>query len=188
MSRHQRAPDRIAWLASFATLFALLAGAPSCAVASTSFDHFTTSFELLGQHKDVACEACHVGGLFKGTPHDCASCHATGSRIGATAKPANHILSSNDCSACHTPSGWKPVAMFNHIGMIGTCSSCHNNVQTIGKPATHIPTTLDCGSCHLPTLPWKTANFTHPGITGGCATCHNGVQAPGKPATHLPTT
>ena len=78
--------------------------------------------------------------------------------------------------------------MFNHVGVIGNCSSCHNNVQTVGKPQTHIPTTLDCGSCHLPTLPWKAANFTHAGVTGNCATCHNGVQAPGKPATHLPTT
>jgi Cytochrome c7 and related cytochrome c len=179
------------WLRATLLAFACFVGPLAFGAPAPAFDHFTTSFELTGQHKDVACEACHVGGIFKGTPHECVSCHMTGSRIGATAKPTTHILSSNDCAACHSPSGWKPVARFNHLAVLGSCSSCHNNVQTVGKTATHIPTTEDCGNCHLPTVPWQRASFAHTGITGDCARCHNGVQAPGKPTTpvaHLPTT
>ena len=78
-----------AWLRLPLLAFALVFAAAAGAGPASSFDHFTTSFELLGQHKDVACEACHVGGIFKGTPHECVSCHMTGSRIGATAKPTN---------------------------------------------------------------------------------------------------
>jgi hypothetical protein len=167
----------LAWLAP-----APVAGAPS------GFDHYSTGFELIGQHELVPCEGCHVGGIFKGTPHDCASCHTAGARFGATAKPTNHILSSNDCSLCHTPFGWRPVAMFDHTHIMGTCASCHDNVQTKGKPSNHIPTTQDCSSCHLLSLPWAAANFTHAGVTGNCASCHDGVHAPGKPANHLPTT
>jgi hypothetical protein len=166
----------------------VLALAAPCAVAgaSSAFDHYSTGYELLGQHRDAACEACHVGGLFKGTPHDCMSCHSTGSRVGATAKPANHILSGPDCGACHTPFAWKPVASFTHLAVIGSCSSCHNGVQSLGKPAGHIPTILECSACHVPNLPWRGARFTHAGITGNCQSCHDGQRAPGPVPGHLP--
>jgi hypothetical protein len=186
---------RRAWLAALvpAVLLAVvalsasvLAPATAAPRAGSAFDHFTTGFELIGRHRDAACEQCHVDGIFKGTPHECAACHAPGSRIGATVKPSNHIVSGNDCSQCHTPFGWKPVAKFDHMNVLGTCSSCHNGVQTVGKPANHIPTQAECSSCHLVTLPWKSAHFDHMGVTGGCADCHNNVRAPGPPATHIP--
>jgi hypothetical protein len=163
-----------------------LAAPGAVAGASSAFDHYSTGYELLGQHRDASCEACHVGGLFKGTPHDCMSCHSTGSRVGATAKPANHILSGPDCGACHTPFAWKPVASFTHLAVIGSCSSCHNGVQSQGKPAGHVPTTLECSACHVPNLPWRGARFTHAGITGNCQSCHDGQRAPGPVSGHLP--
>ena len=154
---------------------------------ASGFDHFTTGFELLGRHSEVPCESCHVGGIFKGTPTDCFSCHAAGSRIGASAKPVSHILSANDCAKCHTPFAWKPVAMFNHINVIGTCSSCHNNMAAIGKGPKHVQTLSECSTCHLLNLPWKAATYDHTGITGNCARCHNNIIAPGKPPKHMPT-
>jgi hypothetical protein len=182
------AAARMAGVGSSALLVMLAWLAPTPAAAAPSgFDHYSTGYELIGQHELVPCEGCHVGGIFKGTPHDCASCHTAGARFGATAKPTTHILSSNDCSQCHTPFGWRPVAMFDHTHIVGSCASCHDNVQTQGKPSNHIPTTQDCSSCHLMALPWAAAKFTHAGITGNCASCHDGVHAPGKPASHLPT-
>jgi hypothetical protein len=168
-------------------LLALLLASLTANAASSSFDHYTTGFDLVGLHRSVACESCHVGGIFKGTPKDCFSCHAAGSRLGATAKPTNHILSSNDCQTCHTPYGWKPVTKFNHINVLGTCSSCHNGVQSVGKGANHIPTTAECSTCHLVSLPWSAAHYDHSGITDNCARCHDNVHAPGKPRTHVPT-
>ena len=160
-----------------ATLLGLIALAPAEA-GNSSFDHFTTGFELLGLHREVPCEACHVGGIFKGTPSDCFSCHVQGSRIGASAKPTTHIISSNDCSQCHTPFGWKPVAHFNHLNVIGNCSSCHNTVQSTGKPANHVPTTADCSSCHVVNQPWTKLNFPANHIptspTSSCSNCHTG--------------
>ena len=166
---------RSAWFALVVTLLGL--GAPAAGHAGPStFDHYTTGFELLGLHRDVACADCHVGGIFKGTPHDCFACHAPVSRKGATAKPTNHILSNNDCAQCHTPFGWRPVAKFDHLNVFGTCSSCHNKVQAIGKPATHVPTTAECNSCHLVTQPWSRLNFPSNHIptapTAQCGDCH----------------
>jgi hypothetical protein len=158
-------------------LVGLLGFAPAQA-ASTAFDHFTTGFELLGLHREVPCEACHVGGIFKGTPTDCFSCHVQGSRIGASAKPTTHIIAGNDCSQCHTPFGWKPVAQFNHLNVIGNCSACHNTVQSTGKPANHVPTSADCSACHVVNQPWTELNYpsnhipTSPAST--CSNCHAG--------------
>jgi hypothetical protein len=178
------------WLTLAALTLGVLGlfASPASHAAGSTFDHFTTGFDLIGQHKQVACESCHVGGIFKGTPTDCFSCHAAGSRIGATSKPTNHILSSNDCAACHTPYGWRPVAKFNHLNVLGSCSSCHNGVQSVGKPSNHIPTTAECSTCHLVQLPWKAAHYDHANITDNCARCHDNVHAPGKPPTHVPTT
>ena len=164
---------------------ALLA-APTAA-ARSAFDHESTGFVLDGLHRNAPCESCHVGGIFKGTPHDCATCHSAGAHFGATFKPTRHIISSSDCSQCHTPFGWSPVAAFNHLNVIGSCSSCHNGVQATGKPTSHIPTTAECSTCHLVTMPWVGVYFAHTGITGDCASCHDNVHAPGQPPTHVPT-
>src|SRR5215471_7893682 len=74
----------------------LLALAPHGAGAQAlrpNFDHASTSFELIGQHRDLPCEACHANAIFKGTPKVCASCHGVGTQIHAEAKPATHIMS-----------------------------------------------------------------------------------------------
>ena len=45
---------------------------------TTGFDHLTTGFLLTGLHQDVRCETCHIKGIFKVTPRDCATCHMQG--------------------------------------------------------------------------------------------------------------
>jgi hypothetical protein len=150
------------------------------------FDHLTTGFEIIGRHRDLTCESCHVNAIFKGTPKDCASCHGVGTAVRATAKPRNHILSSNRCEACHSPIGFAPAVTFDHAEARGSCSTCHNGVQAPGKGPTHIATNLECDACHS-TIGWAGAVFNHTGVTSGCASCHNGVQASGLPATHIPT-
>jgi Cytochrome c7 and related cytochrome c len=150
------------------------------------FDHLTTGFELLGRHRDLPCEACHVNAVFRGTPRDCVACHGAGTAVRATAKPPSHILTTDRCEACHTPVAWVPAVDFDHKQTLGSCSSCHNNVQAQGKDAQHLATGLDCNACH-DTLGWGGAMFNHAGITSGCASCHNGVSAPGMPVNHIPT-
>ena len=74
-------------------LFALLAivlvvgagfaAGPVRAQAPGSFDHLSTGFPLSGAHQVARCESCHVRGVFKGTPRQCASCHTSVSRVAA---------------------------------------------------------------------------------------------------------
>jgi hypothetical protein len=167
----------------------LLALAPtvgSAAQERTKFDHLTTGFELIGKHRDLPCESCHVNAIFKGTPRSCASCHGAGTEVRASAKPADHILSSDRCESCHTPVAFRPAVNFDHIEVRGNCSTCHNNVQAQGKGPTHIVTDLECNACHS-TIGWAGARFAHTGVTDNCASCHDGISATGMPATHIPT-
>jgi hypothetical protein len=171
-------------LAAVLIALAPISGALAAQTRS-NFDHLTTGFELLGQHRNLPCEACHANAIFKGTPTACGACHGIGTAIRATAKPANHILSTDQCQSCHTPWAWNPAVDFDHTQARGSCSTCHNGVQAQGKPPTHIITDLECDACHN-TLNWGGAVFTHSGVTSGCAVCHNGVSATGMPANHCP--
>ncbi|MBV8402880.1 MAG: hypothetical protein JO203_01685, partial [Gammaproteobacteria bacterium] len=186
-SPHAVSPSR--WRAPL--LLALLLGAllvPAAAApppVRTQFDHLTTGFELLGQHRDLPCEACHVNAIFKGTPTACAACHGIGTQIRATSKPADHIMSTDQCDACHTPIAWKPSVNFDHTQTRGSCSTCHNGTQAQGKPPNHILTNLECDACHN-TMTWTGAVFTHAGVKSGCAACHDGVHGDGLAANHFP--
>ncbi|HMC68726.1 MAG TPA: hypothetical protein VKJ07_06190, partial [Mycobacteriales bacterium] len=123
--------------------------------------------------------------MFQGTPKACGACHGIGSLVRATAKPANHILATDQCDACHTPIAWNPAVNFDHTQARGSCSTCHNGTMAQGKGPTHIVTDLECDACHT-TLSWAGAMFTHVGVTSGCATCHDGVHADGLAANHFP--
>ena len=193
MSRAVPTPvSRVRRVAALGTLLGALLLALGCLPAQAagpkraSFDHLTTGFELIGQHRDLPCESCHANAIFKGTPKECKACHGVGTAIRATAKPATHILATDECGACHTPIAFKPAVNFDHTQARGGCSTCHNGVVATGKPPNHIVTDLECDACHT-TLSWAGAVFTHQGVTGNCASCHNGVQATGMPGNHIPS-
>jgi hypothetical protein len=172
---------RAALAAAICLLGALAAGAQQ----RLDFDHFRTGFPLTGAHERVPCEACHTGGVFEGTPSACGTCHEPASIRAATAKPPDHIPTSNLCGDCHVVTTWSEVR-FDHRDVTGSCMSCHNGAMADGKPASHIVTSQDCGVCHR-TLSWSPARFDHEGITTGCFQCHNGSTATGKPPSHPPT-
>ncbi len=122
-------------------------------------DHSLFAFHLDGQHATVACENCHVNGVFKGTPMDCASCHSDTDPHGGSLGP--------QCETCHTPNGWKPSSfdhnnsIFKLTGRHNTvvCSNCHIDLKFKGTPT-------NCASCH-------SKNDPHAGKLGtDCASCH----------------
>ena len=90
------------------------------------------------------------------------------------------------CDTCHTTRQWQ-IGKFNHTGIVQSCSSCHNGVQSVGKSASHIATVADCAACHT-TASFDAARFDHTGVTGNCASCHNGTKASGKSTSHITTT
>ena len=173
-----------------------------CAVCHTtqgwkpaSFDHTRSNFPLTGAHQAVDCAGCHVDQVYKGTPADCAACHAQ--------VDAHNGQYGNDCAACHSTLAWKP-ASFDHtrsnFPLTGAhqavdCAGCHVDKVYKGTPADcaacHAQVDAhngqygnDCAACHS-TLAWKPATFDHARsnfpLTGAhtgvaCSQCHaNGV-------------
>ena len=159
--------------------------------SSTPFDHTRTGFVLRDVHTTLRCEQCHVDGIFKNTPKDCAGCHAIGSRVGATPKPINHVQTTSPCDTCHVSATSFLVKSFKHAGVSGGCSSCHNgqSLGVVSKPANHFPTLLPCESCHNNTNTFTSARMDHAGITSNCASCHGGqfVGVVSKPMAHIAT-
>ena len=163
--------------------------------AQDAFDHTRTGFVLSGMHAQARCASCHVGGVFKGTPRDCAACHTSGARLATanTVKPVRHIptnaLAHPGCDSCHSTQSFSG-ARFSHTGVAsGSCASCHNGYLAPGKPAAHVPTQAACDSCHRSSAWLPATGFNHAGVApGSCSTCHNGARATGKPANHVPVT
>ncbi len=180
-------------LAALALLLVLLAlpFAASAQSSGASFDHVATGYPLTGAHEQVRCETCHIKGIFKGTPRDCATCHVQNNQRGALAKPANHIQTTDSCDQCHTVAAFTG-AIFSHVAVApGSCASCHNGIRAQGKPANHIPTTLSCDQCHGTVAFAPARAFDHSvlnGVLTTCATCHDGTKATGQPAKHIATT
>jgi hypothetical protein len=175
----------IALLALTATLY------PASAVQRTQFDHLTTGYELRGAHRDLACEYCHVGGVFKGTPRACEGCHMSGTRVSATLKPATHITSANNCDACHAIYNFKPVVSVDHSMTRGSCFSCHNGSIAKGKTPDHIPADNNCDACHT-TVAFSPQRMDHTATSAAakrsCRGCHTGVRAATLSRSHIQTT
>ncbi len=154
-----------------------------------TFDHNLAAFKLTGAHVSVACERCHVNGVFKGTPKDCYSCHRQDDHH-------NGQFGTN-CASCHNTSSWKG-ATFDHnntrFPLTGAhvnlnCSRCHANgfkgtptacVACHAEPAFHRGAFgTNCASCHN-TSAWRPASFNgphtfplkHGGAKASCSTCH----------------
>ncbi|MEM7502406.1 MAG: hypothetical protein AAF417_10205 [Pseudomonadota bacterium] len=140
----------------------VLLWAVSVAHAQTSirsdFDHDSTGFQLDGAHLVANCGTCHARGTFEGTLRQCADCHEDGTLVLATAKPARHVLTTDQCDACHATRSFVPLARMDHIETIGDCVSCHNNAIARGKQPDHPPAGDQCDDCHL-TVTFTPAQF-----------------------------
>jgi hypothetical protein len=149
------------------------------------FDHLTTGFALTGEHEQLECGECHIGGVFEALPRECESCH---DNVIATGMPLTHVETTAPCDTCHTTSGFVSAAVMDHSTVTGSCVSCHNGISATGKSADHVATTDLCEACHTTNFWQHLKVFDHEQVIGSCVTCHNNVVESGKPATHLPTT
>jgi hypothetical protein len=147
------------------------------------FDHRNTGFDLTGSHNFIACESCHVGGKFKGTPTQCTLCHSLNSLVNASPKPVSHIITTDTCDNCHRDTQWNDIKQVDHSQVFGSCTGCHNNISAEGKPP-HILTNSQCDACHS-NQSWTPATFDHSNITNGCIGCHDGTTATGKNQQHI---
>jgi hypothetical protein len=176
----------------FALFAIMLTLAVSSAFAQTTdsftkvdqnFDHSQTAFPLKGAHQDVTCEICHVGGVFKGVPTNCASCHNDDMAKG---KPATHPRTNSECSQCHNQITWTKIHV-DHTPIIDGCFACHNKKVATGKTENHIKTNTKCENCHV-TSTWQISHFDHTLTNEPCETCHDRLHASGKPFNHIRST
>ena len=144
-----------------------------------NFDHQQAAFKLTGKHTSAGCNQCHLQAqtiaALKDTPQGCYACHAR--------EDAHNGLFGQDCSQCHTTSGWQP-ATFDHSKSIfpltgahlnAACSQCHTQGSS-GAGLAKAPTVCfdchakddahqgkfgqDCSVCHSTTA-WKPPTFDH---------------------------
>jgi hypothetical protein len=115
----------------------------------------------------------------------CDSCHDGGAG-GAIGKHSGHVVTNEDCSACHVP-GTFTTAVFNHTGIVDNCVSCHDTVTAIGKNPSHAATSNNCHTCHTPLGFDIIDSVDHQEVFGNCSDCHNGELAIGKSEFHAPT-
>lgn len=142
----------------------------------TRFNHNTTRFPLVGQHKNVTCEKCHKTQLIAGKPvqqfrglafGNCTACHKD---------PHDNRFGQN-CKQCHTEESFHTIKggikTFDHdktdFPLIGkhrlvACKSCHKTNLT--DPVKHDR----CSSCHTD---YHNKEFSKNGISPDCNQCHD---------------
>jgi hypothetical protein len=161
-----------ALLAGLAFLILAIGQGHAQSAFRSGFDHFTTSWPLEGAHQNVDCEECHVEGIFKGTPRECASCHDRGGLVKATARPLDHIRSTAQCQDCHSPTSWAAVRRVDHTQVLGSCRTCHDGNIATGKPPDHPPASSQCELCHR-TNTWVITAFVAPALPAAVEVAHS---------------
>jgi hypothetical protein len=129
---------------------------------TVAFDHSKTAYALEGAHKTVACEACHSGERYKGTPKTCFGCHEI-----------NDVHKGNyeaKCETCHGIETWTSIR-FDHAKDAKwplraahaplKCTACHKGDVYKDKVGT------TCVACH------KSADVHNNALGPRCESCHN---------------
>jgi cytochrome c7-like protein/class III cytochrome C family protein len=167
----------------------------------TVAQHQTARFRLEGKHAQLACQACHIknprgvpaaqlgsaGILMRPASARCRDCHADdhGGQLAARAD-------NGECSACHTPAGWKPSTFTvaahatlrlplegRHAEI--ACAACHAAAPVglppatgpLGKAAVSLhPHGSDCVACHMDPHQGRFGPGGAQPVPGGCRGCH----------------
>ncbi len=141
---------------------------------ATGFDHNTTRFPLLGKHKGLVCEKCHVTETINGQSvrkikfdgfANCSACH----------KDVHENRFGQNCKQCHTEDSFlkvKGMTSFDHdktgFKLIGkhknvACKSCHK--VSLTAPIKHDK----CSDCHTD---YHKKEFVQNKTTPDCNQCH----------------
>jgi hypothetical protein len=138
------------------------------------FDHdIHTDYRLLGGHKDIACNDCHVQPIFEAAlTTSCDSCHRDDD-------PHEGVLGTQ-CESCHTELNWQDPLFFDHeltrFPLLGRhkeheCESCHISKafknEDVGCVSCHHDDDKHrgnfqdrCDACHNP-VAWDLWTFDH---------------------------
>lgn len=132
-----------------------------------------TKYLLKGKHRQVRCNDCHTGNLYKQKlSNKCITCHKL--------DDVHKSKKGTDCGECHLTKDWRNQVRFDHdltnfplLGLhaITACNDCHQNKQykikgsgcinCHEKDDTHNRKLgTDCKRCHNPN-DWKIWQFDH---------------------------
>ncbi len=139
-------------------------------IKPTGYNHDTTSFPLVGQHKTVGCRKCHVDLVFSNAKTACNSCH----------KDVHQQTVGLDCQRCHNQNSWtvkniieihqksKFTLTGNHAQL--DCNQCHKSASLLR----YDPMRSDCIDCHAKDYN-ATTNPSHKQsrFPTDCTLCHN---------------
>jgi hypothetical protein len=145
-----------------------------------NFDHASTVYTLEGKHANVDCAGCHVDGQMQGIPQVCQDCHEEPS--------AHQGVFEQDCAACHSPLGWKPVHLdgqtFDHTTTTAfslnrhsldyqdapmNCKACHG---ASGRETASLQSCIDChANADAPFMQDHQAQYG-----SACLDCHDGID------------
>lgn len=179
-----KTPDHVAggFPTECQTCHATLAWSPA------RFNHEASGFPLTGAHRAAACAQCHIGGQYRGTAKDCASCHRTDYES-ATPPHASAGFAASACASCHGTTAWNPASFSHantafpltgsHVG--APCASCHSDGVYDGKPTA-------CIACHA--ADYTAASPTHTPSSfpqTACGSCHNTTTFAGAAFDHNTT-
>jgi hypothetical protein len=163
------------------------------ALDQDNFDHRLTDFELIGQHTQTECVACHsTDSKYRETEQACFSCHSE--------DDAHDGKLGKKCAQCHTPNEWGKTGFdhdktdfklkFSHQQV--PCEACHikGKYKDTPKQCVDCHAIRDvhanrfgdkCQQCHQPEK-WDQSTFDHDRDTdyplrGGhlgqsCNACH----------------
>ena len=129
------------------------------------FEHdIHTDYKLLGGHREVACNDCHIEPIFEvELMTSCDSCHLDDD-------PHESVLGAQ-CESCHTEVNWQDPVFFDHdltrfplLGMHKEkeCEDCHATQAFANEE-------VGCVSCH------REDDTHHGNFQDRCEDCHNPV-------------
>ncbi len=137
------------------------------------FNHNTTLFQLMGQHRFADCVQCHIGETqkekhqFNFNSYECSDCHYD----------IHQNTNGPECEKCHTTATWVSTQTFNHALTLFPLSGSHQSLlcqdchQTDSQNWTSwIPT--DCEGCHQSQINEKVLAGNHT-ENSECILCHN---------------
>jgi len=135
--------------------------------ADTTFDHDTTDFPLVGEHREAECADCHDDPTHQNTPTTCFGCHAEDDH--------HDGRSGEQCETCHKPSAWTDTN-FDHASNTDfpleghhaqlSCIDCHSEDPFDDVDAMN----MECVACHLEDDGHKGHNGTE------CEACHTSTS------------
>jgi hypothetical protein len=139
-------------------------------IKKVTFNHDSTAFMLVGQHKQVACKMCHPTLLFSEAKKECADCHTD----------IHNNTVGHECERCHNNESFvitnsTRIHQDSRFPLYGAhktadCISCHPSESKLEFKSLGV----ECVDCHRDKyLATTNPNHQQAGYSTNCSDCHN---------------